>query len=127
MYDSSIYKKYEYTLEEKIESILNRLSFSPRLSGYKYLQTAIKIAVLEPETIYSLMKNIFCRVAKEYDTTVACVERAIRSAITDAWNKGDFEIQRKIFGSTVRFISGHPTDSEFIAVVAKTVSLETYL
>lgn len=123
MYDLDIYKEHRLTLEEKISATLDYLSVPFRLKGYKYLEMAIKIAIEEPKTAYAINKEIFPRIAERYDTNIACVESAIRNAISKAWMNGDYKIQRRIFGMTVRFYSGRPTDAEFIATLAKMISV----
>lgn len=124
MCDLDIYKERRLTLEEKISALLDTLSVPFKLKGYQYLEMAIKIAIEKPSTTYSVNKEIFHPIAKHYDTNTACVESAIRNAISQAWMKGDYKIQHRIFGQTVRFRSGRPTDAEFIAIIAKTISLD---
>ncbi len=124
MYDSNIYRERRSTPEEKIRTVLDYLSVAAHLKGYKYLEMAIKIVMDEPDMAYSVMKGVFPKVAARYETNVACVERAIRNAIAKAWERGNFERQREIFGQTVRFSSGRPTDAEFIAIVANLISSE---
>ena len=123
MIDLEIYKEHRYTLEEKISATLDYLSVPYRLKGYKYLVAAIKIAIEEPKSTYAINKKIFPRIAEQYNTTVSCVESAVRNAIFKCWTTGDYRRQRRLFGMTVRFYSARPTDAEFIATLAKTVSL----
>ncbi len=123
MYDIDIYKEHRLTLEEKISALLDALSVPFRLKGYKYLEMAIKIAIENPNSAYAINKAIFPPIAERYDTNTSSVESAIRNAISQAWMKGDYKIQHRIFGQTVRFHSGRPTDAEFIAILAKTISL----
>ncbi len=123
MFDLNIYKEHRLSLEEKITTTLDYLSVPYRLKGYKYLVMAIKIAIEEPKTTYAINKQIFPRIAEEYNTTVSCVESAVRNAISQCWIKGDYKKQRHLFGMTIRFYSGRPTDAEFIATLAKTISL----
>ncbi|MBQ8248882.1 MAG: sporulation initiation factor Spo0A C-terminal domain-containing protein [Clostridia bacterium] len=111
-------QRREPTLEEKVYEILKNLRVPIGSKGHKYLLDAIQTAVREPETLSSINKKLFPRIADAYNTTVACVESAIRSAITRAWGNGDPEIQKQHFGHTVPFGSGRPSDAEFIAIIA---------
>ena len=106
------------TLEERILDVLRQLSVPVSCKGHKYLVDAIQTAVCEPETLSSINKKIFPKIAETYNTTVACVESAIRSAITRAWTSGDPIVQQQHFGHTVNFSSGRPSDAEFIAMIA---------
>lgn len=121
--DIDIYKEHRLTLEEKISALLDILAVPFKLKGYKYLEMAIKLAIEKPSAVHSVNKEIFHPIAEHYSTSPACVESAIRSAISKAWIIGDYKIQHRIFGQTVRFRSGRPTDAEFIAILAKTISL----
>ena len=51
------------------------------------------------------------------------VERAIRHAIEVAWDRGDIEVLQKYFGYTVSNIKVKPTNSEFIAMIADSLTL----
>ncbi len=111
-------QRREPTLEEKVYEILKNLSVPIGSKGYKYLLDAIQTAVREPDTLSSINKKLFPKIAEAYNTTVSCVESAIRSAITRAWENGDPEVQKQHFGHTVPFGSGRPSDAEFIAMIA---------
>ena len=47
----------------------------------------------------------------------------IRHAIEVAWDRGDIEVLQKFFGYTVSNIKGKPTNSEFIAMIADSLTL----
>ena len=111
-------QKREPTLEDKVYEILNEMNVPVGCKGHKYLLDAIQAAVHEPEALCSINKTIFPRIAQAYNTTVSCVESAIRSAITRAWESGDPAVQKQHFGHTVPFGSGRPSDAEFIAMIA---------
>jgi two-component system response regulator (stage 0 sporulation protein A) len=64
-------------------------------------------------------------VAKRFGTTPSRVERAIRHAIEVAWDRGDLETLQKFFGYTVSNTKGKPTNSEFIAMIADRLLLES--
>ena len=48
----------------------------------------------------------------------------IRHAIEVAWDRGDIEVLQKYFGYTVSNIKGKPTNSEFIAMIADSLTLQ---
>ena len=47
----------------------------------------------------------------------------IRHAIEVAWDRGDIETLQRFFGYTVSNVKGKPTNSEFIAMIADSISL----
>jgi len=53
------------------------------------------------------------------------VERAIRHAIDLAWDRGNVEMMTKFFGYTINLERGKPTNSEFIAMVADKLRIES--
>ena len=63
--------------------------------------------------------------AKKHQTTSSRVERAIRHAIEVAWSRGKLDTLDELFGYTVSNGKGKPTNSEFIALVADTIRLQS--
>jgi two-component system response regulator (stage 0 sporulation protein A) len=53
------------------------------------------------------------------------VERAIRHAIEVAWSRGNVEIINSLFGYTIDVNRGKPTNSEFIAMIADKLRVES--
>ena len=74
--------------------------------------------------INAVTKVLYPAVARRYNTTPSCVERAIRHAIEVAWNRGDLEVLQRFFGYTISNAKGKPTNSEFIAMIADYLSLQ---
>jgi two-component system response regulator (stage 0 sporulation protein A) len=64
-------------------------------------------------------------IAHKYQTTPSRVERAIRHAIELAWDRGNIEMMTKFFGYTINLERGKPTNSEFIAMVADKLRIES--
>jgi two-component system response regulator (stage 0 sporulation protein A) len=76
------------------------------------------------DVIYSITKQLYPSIAREYNTTPSRVERAIRHAIEVAWSRGQVDAIDSLFGYTVNLGKGKPTNSEFIAMVADKLRLE---
>ena len=77
------------------------------------------------EMLNYITKQLYPTIAKQYKTTSSRVERAIRHSIEVAWNRGKPEIMNDIFGYTIDTGKGKPTNSEFIAMVADKIRLQT--
>ena len=113
------------TLEEKISDIFIAIGIPPHIKGYRYLRTGIKMAVEMPYIINNITKELYPNIAKQYDTTPSKVERAIRHAIEVAWNRARIEAINAVFGTRVYLGTEKPTNSEFIALVADKLILES--
>ncbi len=112
-------------LEAMVTAILHEIGVPAHIKGYQYLREAIVLTVRNMEIINAVTKVLYPEVAKHFGTTASRVERAIRHAIEVAWDRGDLETLQKYFGYTVNSAKGKPTNSEFIAMIADRLQLET--
>ena len=83
------------------------------------------MVVEDMELLNYITKQLYPTIAKKYKTTSSRVERAIRHSIEVAWRRGKAETMDEIFGYTVDTGKGKPTNSEFIAMVADRIRLQT--
>ncbi len=109
-------------LEKDISNILDKIGIPGHIKGYRFLREAITMTVNDPEVINSVTKTLYPGVAKVFNTTPERTERAIRHAIEVAFDKGDTQILKNLFGCTV--IKGKPTNSEFVFSIADKIRLE---
>ena len=112
-------------LEIRISDALHMIGIPAHIKGYAYLRCAIAMAVKNPEIINFVTKSLYPSVAKEFGTSTSRVERAIRHAIEVAWDRGDVETLNSLFGYTISRQRGKPTNSEFIALIADKLRLNT--
>ena len=110
--------------EEEVTSVLHKLGVSANIKGYAYLRTAILLTVEKPNEMSAVTKVLYPTVAKIYGTKPSCVERAMRHAISTAWERGDIASLGFYFGNTVKNRRGKPTNSEFIAMIADNMRLK---
>lgn len=113
------------SLDEKISNIFITIGIPPHIKGFAYLREGIKLAVEEPSIINSVTKELYPRIGEKFVTSSSKVERAIRHAIEVAWNRGRTDAIGSIFGARVYIGSERPTNSEFIALVADKLILES--
>lgn len=106
------------TIQSEIKRVLNEIGIPAHLKGYRYIRSAIEMAVLDESVIGAITKELYPRVAEKYSTTASRAERAIRHAIGAAWDRGDTDVLYYYFGNTVDRSKGVPTNSEFIAMVS---------
>ena len=107
-----------------ITDIIHQLGVPAHIKGYHYLRYAIISAYHDPELLESVTKQLYPKVAGQFDTTPSRVERAIRHAIEIAWDRGNLDTLNAFFGYTVNTCKGKPTNSEFIALVTDKLRLQ---
>lgn len=114
----------ERDLEIEITNILHEIGVPAHIKGYQYLREAISMVVEDMELLGAVTKELYPAIAQNTHTTPSRVERAIRHAIEVAWNRGRLETINSLFGYTVQYDKGKPTNSEFIAIIADKLRLE---
>jgi len=112
-------------LETTVTNIIHEIGVPAHIKGYQYLRSAIIIAVGDMDILNSITKQLYPTIAEMYGTTASRVERAIRHAIEVAWNRGRVETINDLFGYTVNAGKGKPTNSEFVALIADKIRLDS--
>ncbi len=113
------------SLDERISNIFISIGIPPHIKGYNYLREGIKMAVNDPHIINNVTKGLYPIIGERFGTSASKVERAIRHAIEVAWNRGRVDAINAIFGARVYIGTEKPTNSEFIALVADKLILES--
>ena len=118
-------KKMCESLEKQmyVTKLLLSLGVPAHLKGYHYLRSAILRSEQDIEVVSSVTKLLYPDVAREYNTSVQKVERAIRNAIEVSWMRGNIESMEEMFGFSAHSGKGRPTNIEYIARVADAVHL----
>lgn len=112
-------------LKSRVTAVMHEIGIPAHLLGHRYLRFAIQVAVNDISVLSSVTRDLYPAVAKEFQTTPGRVERAIRHAIEVAWDRGDLDTLQQWFGWTVSSTKCKPTNSEFIAMIADKLLLET--
>ena len=112
-------------LENRVTQTIHDIGVPAHIKGYQYVREAIIMAIQNDDMINAVTKSLYPHLAEKFNTTPSRVERAIRHAIEVAWNRGQIEVHDKIFGYTVNSNKGKPTNSEFIAMIADRLRLES--
>lgn len=108
--------------EESIADLLRQLSVPGHMAGFYYLASAIDLAANDSKLLNSIIRGLYPKVADRFGTTVASVEKAIRSVVSVCWSNCDQAILRQIFG--YQGSKRKPTSSAFIAVLSDRVRIE---
>lgn len=118
-------KVEEDDLKTNVTNIMHDIGVPAHIKGYLYLREAIMMVYEDIELLGSITKILYPDIAKKYNTTASRVERAIRHAIEVAWNRGNIDSITELFGYTINVSKAKPTNSEFIAMVADKLRLES--
>ena len=118
-------EKSQENLEALVTNIIHEVGVPAHIKGYQYLREAIIMVVEDIDVINQITKSLYPKIAYKFSTTPSRVERAIRHAIEVAWGRGDQKVVENIFGYTISAAKGKPTNSEFIAMIADKLRLES--
>lgn len=109
----------EYGLDMTISRFLHYIGVPAHLSGYTYIRTSLIRAIDDLGSVLPITRKLYPELARQYNKSPECVERAIRHAIKVSWERGNKKIIHDIFGySSETPYMGCPTNSEYIAMVA---------
>lgn len=100
-----------------VSSMLMDLNISAKRRGFSYLEMGIRQYLKQPGQ--ALTKTIYPEVAKEYHTQPQAVERAIRQAIHESWEKRDDRVWKTYFPTGREGLVPRPTNAEFISRLAE--------
>lgn len=112
-------------IDRKIMDIFLSIGISAHLQGYHYLRESIKLVMEHPDYISSITKLMYPSIANKFDTTPCRVERAIRHALDVSFNKGKMIRLNDVLGLRILGKDEKPTNSEFVALIADKLSIET--
>ncbi len=82
-----------------IETNLRMLGLNKSYKGFNYLICAVNLVLEDSDILTYICKGLYVEIALQYDTSVASVERNIRTARKVIWNNGDKITLNSIFGS----------------------------
>jgi two-component system response regulator (stage 0 sporulation protein A) len=122
--NSKTYDLYHNNLQIAVTNVLHELGVPSHIKGYSYIRESILEVFFNPSIIGGITKELYPKIAEEFNTTVSRVERAIRHAIEVSWNRGNWDLMQDIFGYSVDIEKAKPTNSEFIVTVADKLRLE---
>ena len=108
-------------VENTIADLAVELGVPGHIKGHRYIITAVRILIENPDAIDAITKELYPGVAKEHNTTSSRVERAIRHAIEITWDRIDMDVLARYFGCTISPDKGKPTNSEFLSRVANII------
>lgn len=112
------------SLEKEVTAMIHEVGVPAHIKGYQYLREAIMMTVQDMTVLNAITKVLYPTIAEKFHTTPSRVERAIRHAIEVAWSRGRMETLDNLFGYTINYGKGKPTNSEFIALISDRIRLQ---
>lgn len=109
------------TKEEEIylSSFLKKLGIPPHILGYEYIQYAVVLIAEDKSYLKQITKKLYPDVAKKFGSKSSRVERAIRHAVEQSFERADIEFLNEIFSYRINLKTEKITNSEYLAVLAE--------
>lgn len=104
------------TIDNQIIKKLIDIGIPTNILGYQYIVDALRILINDNAPL--LIKDIYQIVANKNLTTVACVESAMRNAISQATKRSSEE-----FAKTFNESNKKPTNSQFITKLSQSIKV----
>lgn len=117
-------EKRPLSIDDQITSVMKEVGVPPHLKGYAYLKEAISLVLEDQSMLNKVTKSLYPAIADTFDTTPTRVERSIRHAIELVWTRSDIEQISRVVGYSREHLQSKPTNSEFIAMLADSITLE---
>ena len=108
----------ERNLVSEVTTIMHQIGIPAHVKGYQYIRDAILMVVEDVSLLGAVTKELYPGIAKKHNTASSRVERGIRHAIELAWERGQTDMLKRIFGYSMNIERQKPTNSEFIALLA---------
>lgn len=109
-------------MTKEISTMLKVCGIPPHIKGYDYLGEGIELVLADHDQIHQVTKVLYPNIAKKFKTTVSRVERGIRHAIEVSFDNLDPDTIFNLFGNTINYTRGKPTNSQFIATIAERIA-----
>ena len=108
-------------MKKKIHITLNELGVPFHLKGRDYIEAAIELILNEGRI--EIIKELYPRLAKEFNTTPLRIERGIRTAIEETFSNSDPESINNVFGNTFLNKNRKLKNSNFLYGIAKHIQV----
>ena len=107
-----------------VTEMIKKMCIPANLKGYRYIRSGVLECLRDRTLLDSITKRLYPTIAERFATTPARVERAIRTAIENSWERADKSSIRSVLGYDNSFFSDRPTNSEFIAMLSDKILLQ---
>lgn len=98
---------------KEIHELVRSMGIHGTYKGYHYIVYALYLAREDDRRLLYVTKQMYPLIATEFDTTIQCVERNIRTVINTCW-KGQQELMQRLCPYTLKL---RPSTSEFLDIL----------
>ncbi len=117
-------KNNEKEIKSEITKVLVELGVPINLQGFKYFRQGIYIAVASPVIMDKVTHELYPQVGNCFQVKPTVVERCMRHASDQAYNKTHFRCLYRYFGFSEPMQWNYkPSNSELIALVAEYIRM----
>lgn len=110
----------------KIDKMLIEFKITPSLNGFQYIKECLIIILIKRGKVGGLFRCIYNQIAREYETTVSSVERAIRTALDIIWENAQAKVINKVVGINAFGMYDKPSITQFLTLLAEKLTQEYY-
>ena len=104
-----------YSCNSVPDDLLRTLRIPPKLSGYRYLQSAVALLQDAPEQ--QVTKMLYPTLGRQFGKKPQCIERAIRNAVHSTWEKHDGRIWQQYLKSDDQGRVCRPSNAQFLTML----------
>lgn len=109
--------------DTRVSHLLSEVGVPANLLGCAYLRTGLTLILREPALGRTITRTLYPRIAEKHHTTVRSVERAIRHAIAQTFDRSGGTGYRAALGRLASPVGDRPTNCEFLAQAAEWLRL----
>ena len=104
--------------------LIRKAGIPAHIKGYRYVRACIIECLSDKTMLDSITKRLYSKVAEKYETTPIRVERAIRHAISIAWDRNGSMNISACLGYASSPLRERPSNAEFIAMATDKIHLQ---
>lgn len=101
--------------ENEVKGVLRRLGVNTSSCGYSYIPYGIVLMLEDKEYLEYITKRLYVEIARRFHTSVACVERDIRSTVETIWRNQDNEALLELCGDVPA--AKRPSNKRFLEMM----------
>lgn len=108
-------------IRNTIRKLLIQMQMPMTINGFFYTIDAVEMAVNQPTLLKRLVSDLYPAVGKKHETAPSNIERCIRTAVEQTFERGELNALYPTFAHVIRSKTGKPANGDFIAVLSHLV------
>ena len=105
----------------KIIKTLSRLGLTANYVGFYYAAEALSLSLQDHSRLHYVSKLVYPDIAKHFHTSIACVERDLRTIVAKAWANNPALLSEMANHALTKA----PTNGEFLAIITTYITRST--